>query len=395
MTITPHRNQLHVLDNMARFTVLACGRRFGKTELARMVITRQAQGRGHRTWWLAPTHRMADHVWRDIIRSPEAQQAERIRHSTRTIEFAQGGSIAIRSAHKPDFLRGEGLHYAVLDEAAFMNHHIWHDVVRPMLLTTRGGALFASTPYGRNWFWDLFRIGLDPEEPDWHSFHFTSLDNPLIDPSEFEAIRRSTPERVWREEYLAEFTAGANAVFRDVDAIAIAPLDAQPEPGAVYTAGVDWGRDADYTVIVVMNRSTRTMVDMDRFNTIGWHFQRERLKQMVDRWQPQIILAEQNSIGSVNIEALQAEGLPVRPFITTASSKPPLIEGLALAIERAELRLLPDPVLLNELSAYRAERTSGGLYRYSAPSGSHDDTVIALALAWHALRTGGTRADFA
>lgn len=73
----------------------------------------------------------------------------------------------------------------------------------------------------------------------------------------------------------------------------------------------------------------------------------------------------------------------------TAASKGPLIEALALAIERRDLALLPDDTLLGELAAYGMERLSGGGFRYSAPPGLHDDTVIALALAWHAARHGG------
>ena len=48
--------------------------------------------------------------------------------------------IAVRSAHHPDNLRGEGLDLAVLDEAAYMQARVWHEIVRPMLTTTRGSA---------------------------------------------------------------------------------------------------------------------------------------------------------------------------------------------------------------------------------------------------------------
>jgi hypothetical protein len=81
--------------------------------------------------------------------------------------------------------------------------------------------------------------------------------------------------------------------------------------------------------------------------------------------------------------------------MTTAQSKRQLIEGLALAIERRELALTPDPILLAELASYTMERLPGGGYRYSAPAGSHDDTVIATALAWHGVRFGGVLVDFA
>ena len=141
--------------------------------------------------------------------------------------------------------------------------------------------------------------------------------------------------------------------------------------------------------------SASAVVAIDRFNQVSWSLQRGRLKAICDRWQPAVIYAESNSIGSPNIEALQAEGLPVRPFITTATSKPPLIESLSLAIERRDIALLPDEILLNELAVYTIERLPAGGYRYSAPPGLHDDLVIALALAWYAAHHSSPPISFA
>lgn len=42
-------------------------------------------------------------------------------------------------------------------------------------------------------------------------------------------------------------------------------------------------------------------------------------------------------------------------------------------------------MLVGELVAYQAERLPSGLLRYGAPSGQHDDTVMALAVAWTAV----------
>ncbi|MEO1288261.1 MAG: hypothetical protein AAFV93_10870, partial [Chloroflexota bacterium] len=80
---------------------------------------------------------------------------------------------------------------------------------------------------------------------------------------------------------------------------------------------------------------------------------------------------------------------------TTSKSKAPLIEALALAIEQGEAQLLPSDTLLGELAAYQIEVTAYGNYRYNAPSGMHDDTVIATALAWHGCLTRSIRVDFA
>jgi hypothetical protein len=117
--------------------------------------------------------------------------------------------------------------------------------------------------------------------------------------------------------------------------------------------------------------------------------QRGRLAALYERFKPLMILAEENSIGSVNIEALQADGLPVRGFMTTSKSKGPLIEHLALAMEQDAVALLDDDVLKHELLAYEVKRTVYG-YSYSAPPGGHDDTVMATALSWWAAQRFGS-----
>jgi hypothetical protein len=94
------------------------------------------------------------------------------------------------------------------------------------------------------------------------------------------------------------------------------------------------------------------------------------------------IEAEENSIGSPNIEALRREGLNVVAFTTTAQSKPPLIQSLALALERREYDWLNLPVATAELVAYESKVSANtGRISYGAPEGKHDDTVIARALA--------------
>lgn len=389
----PHTGQEAILRSKARFKVVACGRRFGKTEAGKLALVAHFLV-GGRCWWLAPTYQMASQVWRDLkaICAPVVQA--RVSEAERRIDLPNGGMLAIRSTYYADHLRGAGLDLAVLDEAAYMDESVWPEVVRPMLVERGGAALFLSSPNGCNWFWELYRQGLDPANAGWRSFRFTSYDNPLIAPGELDDIQRMTPERVWREEYLAEFVDDEGQVFRRIREAATAPLDAQPAAGRRYIAGLDWGRQNDFTAIVLIDADSREMVALDRFRQVNWALQRARLAALCERWQPVVIWAEANSIGGPNIEALQAEGLPVRPFQMTAQSKGPLIDALALAIEKEDIALLPDETLLSELAAYTLERLPGGGYRYGAPSGLHDDTVIALALAWHGVQHGGVRLDF-
>jgi hypothetical protein len=97
-------------------------------------------------------------------------------------------------------------------------------------------------------------------------------------------------------------------------------------------------------------------------------------RRCVKKWRPQLIIAEQNSIGQPVIEQLTRDGLRIQPFTTTNASKAQAIEALALAFERSDIRIPNDPVLVSELVAYQAERLPAGLMRYGAPGGQHDES---------------------
>jgi hypothetical protein len=153
------------------------------------------------------------------------------------------------------------------------------------------------------------------------------------------------------------------------------------EPRHRLVAGVDWGKQNDFTVISVGCSICKQEVALDRFNQIDYHFQRDRLKSIIEKWKVSSILVETNSIGMPNLEELQRSGLPVSGFETTGTSKPPLIENLALTLENAEWQFLPDAVGKSELEAYeRKVNENTGRSSYGAPSGLHDDTVMARAL---------------
>lgn len=378
----PHPGQQEVLDCRARFRVLACGRRWGKTVLGKLTVVKAALG-GGLYWWVLPDYGMATEAWRDLVRTCAPVTAEVLK-SERRIELITGGVIQVKSAHNPDSLRGAGLDGAVLDEAAFMSEEAWLGGIRPALSDKRGWALFLSTPSGMNWFHRIWQAGNDPLEPEWKSFHRATASSPTVRPEEIEAARRRMPERWFRQEYEAAFIEDAGAVFRNITQVCVAAPQTEPHPDHTYVMGVDWGRVDDFTVITVLDTTTRQMVALDRFNQIGWETQRGRLVALAERWRPAVILAESNSIGEPNIEALQAAGLPVRPFQTTAQSKMVLIDALALAMEQETVMLLNDPVLVGEMQAYQVERLPSGTYRYAAPEGMHDDTVMATALGWEA-----------
>lgn len=394
MTLTVTLSKLHPLqqeiaDHSARFKVAACGRRIGKTELGKDVLIEGALT-GRPFAYFAPTYRNVVKMW-DRIYGAVHDVIQVANKQNRRIVLMGGGVIDFWSLDAIDAMRGEAYAGVVIDEAAQVPNleYAWNEAIRPALTDYKGWALFLSTPRGRDFFWSLYMRGVDTAKPDWQSWQRPTTDNPHIDPSEVEQARGELPERAFQQEYLAEFLADGGAVFRNISAAAIIEPPQQPRPSHEYIFGVDWAKAHDFTVIAVLDRTANNIVHIERFNQIGWSLQRGRLMTMVGKWTPRAIWAEENSVGGPNIEALQHSGLPVRPFTTTASSKGPLIESLALALERKEIRIVNDPVLVGELQSYTLKRLPSGRFAYNAPDGMHDDCVIATALAWHGATHGG------
>ena len=378
-----HLGQMEVAQSPARFRVAACGRRrWGKTRLGSALCVKTAAD-GGRAWWVAPTYPVAMVGWRLIRRLALQVPGAEIRQAERLVSFPNGGEIQVRSADNPDSLRGEGLDFVVFDECAFIHEDAWQEAVRPALADRRGRALFISTPKGRNWFWRLWQRCIDDHDHEWHGWQLPTAANPYIAPAEIEAARLGLPERIFAQEFLAQFLDDAGGVFRRVMEAATATAQGGAIGGHEYAFGVDWGRTGDFTAVAVLDVTHSEIVALDRFNQIDYSLQLARLTALYERFRPRAIVAEANSMGQPLIEQLQAAGLPVVPFTTTAASKQIAVDALALAFERGALRIIPDPTLIAELQAYEAERLPSGMLRYGAPSGIHDDTVMAVMLAWH------------
>jgi phage terminase large subunit-like protein len=397
-----HGGQYEVAHDPARFKVLCCGRRWGKTRLGTLLCLAAAL-KGGRAWWVAPSYKVAAVGWRGLKALARQIPGVTLNESERLVSLPGGGTVQVRSGDDPDSLRGDSLDFVVLDEAAFCKEAVWEEALRPALADRRGRALIISTPHGKNWFFHLFQKGRDPLQKNWKSWTFDSYSNPFIDDDEIDEAKANLPERIFRQEFLAIFLEGSGDVFRLINEAATALIPAAYIPEHRYVMGIDWGRTGDFTVAIVIDQTDRRMVAMDRFTGIGYELQKKRIVALAQQWRVSAILAEYNSMGGPIVENLQQvplislaaealsqsllhEGLPIAGFNTTASSKGPLIEDLALAIETKLVQIQNIPVLIGELEAYTYVLTKNGRITYSAPEGAHDDTVIALALAWRLTR---------
>ncbi len=398
----PHAGQQQVRQQARRFNWLAAGRRWRKTTMV-MSIAVESAVRGRRIVWGAPTYNQVRIGFNETQKA--AGGIADFNQSRMEVTFPTGGAILYRSLDNPDNARGETADGVVIDECGDVTPSAWHEVLRPMLIDTGGWLWAIGTPKGRNWFfqehvaaksrddsmtWQVPTIGVDIvdgriiRKPH-------PMENPDIPFDEVANLFHTMPERTFRQEIMSEFTENEGSIFRNLAACLNAP---QTTPGAhaghKLVAGVDWGKQHDYTTISIGCVTCRCEVARDRFNQIDYTVQRDRLRVLAEKWRPSTILAEANAMGDPIIDVLQRERLPVVPFQTTASTKPPLIENLALALERGEWQFQADPIWTSELEAYeRKVSATTGRSSYSAPEGLHDDTVIARALmVWQAGQGG-------
>jgi hypothetical protein len=376
---TPHANQQKILESDKRFRVIMCGRRFGKSELSQILGVSYAV-KGLQVAYITPTYGLAKVFFGRLTESLPFPKNK----SDLKIDFSNGGQIEFFTGERLDNLRGRKFHLVIIDEASFIPdlENGWNNSIRPTLTDFKGKAVFLSTPKGKNFFYSLF---MKAGENDWASFKFTSYDNPHIDPKEIDDARMQLPEVVFEQEYMANPAENsANPFGSKFIRACIKPISNQQ----IVAFGIDLAKSVDHTAIIGLDNSGNVAY-FDRFQ-MDWHNTKENIKRL-----PRSpILIDSTGVGDPITEDLKREGIMIEGLKFTSQSKQQLMEGLATAIQQNRIGF-PDGVIVKELEIFEYIFSSHGV-RYSAPSGFHDDCVMALALAWsnYNLRRGSGRYSF-
>jgi hypothetical protein len=376
--------QEKVKNERNRFNVIDCGRRWGKNIMLQDWAVETALVKGQPAAWGAPTYKMLLDDWKTLSNTL-APVISRRNEQEKQLALVSGGVIDFWSLDNADSIRGRHYKRFIINEAAFVPDlvNIFDLIIRPTLIDLKGGADFAGTPKGMNGFWQLY----NRTDKEWSHWHMSSYSNPHIPASELDSLKTTMTERAFAQEILAEFLEDGGGVFRKVRDAAILKRR-EAEAGKQYVIGVDWGRSNDATVFCVMDVDTKHQVAMDRMTDTDYSTQRTRLQALSDRYNRAAIVAESNSIGQPNIEALRDMGLSVQGFTTTNATKAKIIQSLELAFERGDIKILDDELQATELMAFEGEKLPSGLIRYGAPEGMYDDTVIAMAICWYGILRG-------
>ncbi len=380
---TPHAGQKRLHRSQARFRVVACGRRWGKTLACCNEIVKFACERPNTLCaWIAPTYRQSKIAYR-LIKAALKDIIAHTSDSELRIELPQGSVMMFCSSDNYDALRGNGLHLIIIDECADVAEQAWTEVLRPCLSDTRGKAIFIGTPKGRNFFYRLFLRGQDPMYPDWESFTAPTSSNPYIPPEELVAVKRELPANSYLQEYCAAFLEESAGVFRNIDACVQGEL-CGPESQYDYVLGWDPAKHQDFSVMTVLNAHTMHVDAWERMNIVDYTVQLDRVHSMATLYNNAPVIMDVSGVGDPLQEQLKMRGLTVEGYLFTNLSKKLLIEELVVSIEQVGVTFPDLPMLIGELRTMEYTLTPSRNIQYSAPPGLHDDTVISLGLVNHA-----------
>mgnify|MGYP005994085445 CR=1 FL=1 len=377
-----------VLNSDAKYITTVSPRQAGKTMLAiNMMLYFAINDKGTQICFVSPIYSMARKVMEEMHEAiKDTDIIERVNFSNFEIKLKTGSKILFKSAEREDSLRGYTFDYLIMDESAYIKEDAYKRAIQPTVFIKGKKVLLFSTPRGRDWFYGMYQMGQDPDMKQYASCRMSYEGNPYVNLEEIESAKRALPEAIFRAEYLGEFLEGESMVFQNFNQNV---FHKYPQPKGKVFAGLDLGRESDYTVCVFMDQSGQ-VIDIYRENQKDWEHMTNEVLLRVKKWNA-TLLVETNSMGTVIFENLKKAWQNTLPFTTSNSSKRDIVESVVLAFNEGSIsipsiELMPE--LHSELEVFEMTyNPKTRNVRYAARDPFHDDLVMALCIAnWNRLQ---------
>jgi len=396
-----------VHKSKARFRIVIAGRRWGKTTLALFdLMNFMGTHPNSLCFWVVPKYKhlipVSDAI-REWVPKLLIKDEYTLQKTYRYLGFHNGSRCWFQSAEDPDSLRGPGLDYVVLEEAAQLREEVWYSIIRPALADRNGKALIISTPKGKNWLYQEWLRGKkgDPEYEVWQR---PSTDR--LTEKQVENERQRLPEDIFRQEFLAEFIESGGEVFRNVrgcfkgepsravynilkykDGYRMVPKE--PIKDRMVYVGVDIARHEEFTVFIALDEDGE-LVGFERFRQLDFSYQKQRLLAFLEKFPRRMIRFDSRGVGAGFFEELRREGVYVEGIKLTNPLKNEMVHNLVIKLDEGKVRGPYIPELVEELEAFTYHISSSGNVIYQAPPNFNDDCVTALTFAASMLKGRAT-----
>lgn len=398
--IEPYPYQKEFLDSDNRRRLWVAGRQVGKsTALAWLALHRFVMHPGSHTLIISPTQRQAKELFdvrlKEVIShwlddSAVMEQVGIVYETKEEIEGTNGSRIkALPSAAR---IRGFTADTIIVDEAHFIDNEVFVEKLKPMMFTTQGEFILASTPMGRTGYF-YSKYGSE----NWATLQTSTYECPAILDEDIEEMEDEMTKRQFKQEVMGIFGKSENQLIDPelIKACRYTPEDSESrfpdyQGGNIYL-GVDIGRKIDPS----------TFVSVDDYGNV-FHAERKddytipETVNMVRRLHRENgykkILIDETGIGGGPLDYLKQDMRNVEGMMFSTNSKQSVYNTLIREMEDDSL-VIPDlKLLLRELEELEAEETKQGKTSIDHPSDGSDDYADALALAVYA-KEGGRNVD--
>lgn len=204
--------QCDVLRSRAPRVGLNCCRQAGKSTIAAALALHTALHRpGALVLILAPSLRQSGELFRKLqgFLSQLPTRPELAEENASTIALAGGSRIACVPASESTSRGYSNPALVILDEASRIEDEVIA-TVRPMLANGGGRLLMLSTPNGQR---GAFFAAYTDHRADWAWVEINATQIPRISPAFLDQERRALGDRVWKREYMTEFSETDGALF--------------------------------------------------------------------------------------------------------------------------------------------------------------------------------------
>lgn len=320
------QREIHAALQGARFGVVVCHRRFGKTVLSVNHLIKGAltcEKPRPRFGYLAPTYTQGKATSFDYFKHYANNVPARVvNQSELRVDFANGGQVRIYGADNPDSLRGLYFDGAVLDEYGLHPAKTYTEVVAPTLVDRGGWALFMGTPNGKNQFYEIAQHAkqrVAAGDSAWFFAEYKASQTGLLDAAYLEQAKQVMTADEYAQEFECSFEAAVRgAIFaremeqaRTDGRITRVPYDPS------LPVDTDWDLGIGDHMVIWFSQSTRggevRLIDHHKASGEGFPYYARLLSEKRynygKHWAPHDIQVRELSSGKSRLEVAQSYGI--------------------------------------------------------------------------------------
>lgn len=398
--IHPFSFQKAVIDEIVdakgsgKIVVAKSVRQVGKTTLiANLLLYYAINYEGTKNYCLSPTLKQGKKVYKTVTKAlTKAKLIKSANGSDLSIVLKNESEINFKSAEQNEALRGETVTGLLcIDEMAYIPDDVY-DIIKPWTTFHKAVTLMVSTPFIKEgYFWQYYNYGLEHTHNtvsiDWCDDLYKDDMDKLLPKELLDEYEQLMPKKAFLTEFKGLFIDGGGLVF---DFFKDVQMDVKIAPNDKLYVGIDWSNQTakDYTVVSMFNQKCQ-QVKLSYWNDLTPLKQIDKVYAELEPYLDQIqaIVCETNSLGTPYTDLLK-ERLQdrhknkVKEFVTSNQSKNDLVGKMQVALEQKTITLLSDKKQEREFSYYACEyNPQTKTITYNAPSGLHDDTVMATMFA--------------